>query len=536
MTVTSRSRSTSRRWPSCYADAMAKLDPRLILVAALALAACGPDLVASSAGGDETGGEDVAPGHWLLYTSTTSNPDATEIISVRAVDLGALAQGQLGTSIELLETEGEIVWLGPTPWGGHAFELDDAHMLVGLDADGHIELYPGVPEGVPPKVRRPVFSADGSAAIFHGEYNGAPDSYYWVRYEHGHPVAAQAIAQMPAQNGNPYWITPNGQYGVIDQRDAVTNEIVQMRFTLDPEPGELAPLWDSQFDGFYLAALFDEHLFAWGPGQLHAGAQLFHVDTSTGDTRQISLDAILGSNDVWYSPTGDMVVWVDVEYLPEEEEHGRLWRVDIVDGVPLPAVELTEPGELVEQIHLYFPGDGLVAWRPLADGQITTTQLRWVDFVDGQLGPIRTVEEGATVGVAAFSPDGHWLSWTGMQGGEPFWGGLATLDGPLVVHHLDQFDPSGSPTWIDNRLLYTTSGTALWWTLLGEDGPGSSTSVLGPGANVATSDRILGHDAALILIDYELHVLRFTADGPLAAVPVDDAPGTDRARGQIIRE
>lgn len=119
-----------------------------------------------------------------------------------------------------------------------------------------------------------------------------------------------------------------------------------MQLSLEPEPGEPVPLWEPSDDPPWVTALFDQHLFALTEPALHLGEKLVYVDMSSGvpgDLQQISPGRIfLGK--FLYSAAGDTVVWIDFPY-PTEQFYGRLWRIDFVDGVPLPAVELTGPGE-----------------------------------------------------------------------------------------------------------------------------------------------------------------------------------------------
>jgi len=514
---------------------------------------CGPDQV-SAIGGDETGGDQptVAPGHWLLYTAASG--DSEPLLSLRAVDLGGLDEGHIGEPVELLEfAEDAYRSLGPTPSGAWAFELDDAYMLVGLDAAGQIELYPGVPDDVPAKIGRPKFSADGSIALFRGEITWPIDNFYWVRFEHGHPVEGRALGPMPTQISLDYWISPNGTYGVIG-RDDEQNQWRLYRFELGPEPGEQLPLFDD--DPLYVAALFEQHLFAWTMhGQLHVGEQLMLVDMSSGEAGErypVSPGQVGVATQAWFSPTGDTVVWLDIPFsYGSSDERGKLWRVDVVDGVPLPAVELSGPDEYVAAHHVYLLGDRL-AWQPLTDGEQSYSRLRWVDLEDGGLAPIRTIDEGAWMMVSPrWSPDGRWVAWVGDVDsplGESAWMSVAALDGPElnVARPLDQLAANIGVVWIGDRMLYQTAGyTRLWSVKLGEAGPGPSSPLhpaFGPVRQIMASHAVIGHDAAVVSVVPELdasghlQLLRFGADEQLETARIDDDPRSQRVIHQIVRE
>jgi hypothetical protein len=506
-----------------------------VLWSCLALG-CGPDQVTAGdgeTGADETGADDEAPAaaHWLIYDVS----DLPEI-ELRAVDVSQIAGGVIGPPVVLLESDEDHYqdWRnGPTPWGGYAFALDDEYMLIGLDLNGQIEVYRGVPEGVPAKVHHPRFSADGSIALFAGEPTLPPDAFYWVRYEHGHPVDGGPLGQMTSElSSGGHWVSPDGSYGVVVHREGAGVDRTY-QFPLDPEPGLAQPLFDDGEERG-VVEVFDHHLFVWNAGGLHMPFGLAVVDMSSGiPGEEIPITPANVGFSMWFSASGDTVVWLESEDPFEGEVYSALWRVDLVDGVPQPAVELTGPDEVVhpDWVHLRT-GTRRVAWQSNA--------LHWVDFVGDQLGPIHTIDDADSFSVS-WSPDQRFVSWVGSSDG---FRGISALGGPEAgaLHYVEQHDADRSAAWLDDRMLYSTgAGTQLWSVGLTDTGLGASSPLDPPSLESAhgrqATGRIVGHDVAVLEVmpapesPSHVQLLRWDMNGSPEALPIDEAP-----RSQVVHQ
>jgi hypothetical protein len=492
---------------------------------------CGPEPVSASETGEtgETGADEdaPAPAHWLIYNVAVS-PE----IELRAVDVSQIDEGVIGEPLVLIESDDDHYgWAGgATPWGGYAFTLDDEYWLLGLGLDGQIQVYPGVPEGVPAKVRNPRFSADGSIALFAGEPALPPDAYYWVRYEHGHPVDGGPLGQMSSElTSGTYLVSPDASYGIVYHRENSTTRR-WYQFPLNPEPG-LAQLLYEDGEGPSVDAVFDQHMFVWSGGGLHMPGELSVVDMSSGvpGEQMPILPATIGPP-VWYSASGNTAVWLEYQSPIEYDEWSALWRVDLVDGVPQPPVELTGPDEVVNGV--YVSGTRRIGWQPYDVPIGDSTRVRWVDFAGDQLGPIHTIEAANPIRFVSWSPDQRFVSWADG------WRGIAALDGPALgePHYLEQQDTDSQVVWLDDRMLYSTDdGAQLWWVDLDETGPGPS-SLLDPSslgaAQIRPLGRIVGHDIAVLavqpVVDSDAHVqlLRWDTNGSVEALPIDDVPNS----------
>lgn len=171
---------------------------------------------------------------------------------------------------------------------------------------------------------------------------------------------------------------------------------------------------------------------------------------------------------VWFSPSGDTVVWLEYESPLEYDEWSALWRVDLVDGVPQPPVKLTGPEEVVSGVH--FPGTRRLGWRPRQGPDGASTLVHWVDFVGDQLGPIHTIEEANPINGVSWSPDQRFVSWGNG------WRGIAALGGPNPgePHYLEQDDTDRPVVWLDDRMIYTSGdGAHLWSVSVTDTGPGT---------------------------------------------------------------